>query len=338
MEWIKISDVARRAGVNPSTVSRALRDDPRISLARRKMIQTLATQMGYRPNALVSALMASRGGKRKLRVTSTIAFLKLIPEERWRELPMMAHYQEGARKRAEERGYDFETFSPFELRMSLPRLQQVLIARGIQGLCLGPMLRHYSHLKLDWDRFAVAAIGRTLVRPEVHRAVADHYQGMQLALRELRRRGWTRIGFCINETINKRVLDLWLASFMAFGHRHPRMKLLLHEKKGQMEDLPRWLSKSKPEVIVTDSYWVRVRLRKLGIKFPQDVGYCVLGWLPEAESACGVDQGDEGIAAAAIDLIIGQLQRNERGVPMQARTVLLNSRWVEGGSLGEGKE
>ncbi|MCX5561684.1 LacI family DNA-binding transcriptional regulator [Streptomyces sp. NBC_00038] len=42
-------DVARRAQVSQSTVSRALRDDPRVARETRDRIRTIATEMGYVP-------------------------------------------------------------------------------------------------------------------------------------------------------------------------------------------------------------------------------------------------------------------------------------------------
>ena len=50
-------DVARRAGVSQSTVSRALRDDPRVVEKTRLRIRALAKEMGYVPHvtALIDA-------------------------------------------------------------------------------------------------------------------------------------------------------------------------------------------------------------------------------------------------------------------------------------------
>lgn len=57
---ITMADVARAAGVHQTTVSLALRSHPRIPENTRKRIQQVAEEMGYRPNPLVSALIAQR--------------------------------------------------------------------------------------------------------------------------------------------------------------------------------------------------------------------------------------------------------------------------------------
>ncbi len=54
--------LARLAGVAASTVSRALKGDPRISEATRRRIEALASQRGYTPNALARTLSSGRSG------------------------------------------------------------------------------------------------------------------------------------------------------------------------------------------------------------------------------------------------------------------------------------
>jgi LacI family transcriptional regulator len=57
---ISIEDIARRAGVSHSTVSRALRDNRLISTEVRERIQQLAREMGYVPNAIAQSLQTQR--------------------------------------------------------------------------------------------------------------------------------------------------------------------------------------------------------------------------------------------------------------------------------------
>ena len=57
---VSIKDIARRANVSPSTVSRALNNHPRISEETRKEIQALAKEMGYVPSAIARNLVARR--------------------------------------------------------------------------------------------------------------------------------------------------------------------------------------------------------------------------------------------------------------------------------------
>ena len=51
-----IHDIARELNISASTVSRAMNDNPRISLKTREKIKALANSLGYRPNTLASNL------------------------------------------------------------------------------------------------------------------------------------------------------------------------------------------------------------------------------------------------------------------------------------------
>lgn len=62
MAPVKMDDVARRAGVNKGTVSRALRGDGRISSETRRRIWDAARELGYEVNAVASGLSSKRTG------------------------------------------------------------------------------------------------------------------------------------------------------------------------------------------------------------------------------------------------------------------------------------
>ncbi len=55
---VSIKDIAKKAGVSPSTVSRALNDHPRISTKTKRCIRDLADVMGYVPSAAARNLVA----------------------------------------------------------------------------------------------------------------------------------------------------------------------------------------------------------------------------------------------------------------------------------------
>ena len=55
-----MKDIAREFGISVATVSRALKDSPRISEERRKAIQQYARDHNFYPNAIGEALRHSR--------------------------------------------------------------------------------------------------------------------------------------------------------------------------------------------------------------------------------------------------------------------------------------
>ncbi|NMA62372.1 MAG: LacI family transcriptional regulator [Firmicutes bacterium] len=54
---VTIKDVARKAGVSPSTVSRVIADHPRISQETKERVRDVMTEMGYYPNAIARSLV-----------------------------------------------------------------------------------------------------------------------------------------------------------------------------------------------------------------------------------------------------------------------------------------
>jgi DNA-binding LacI/PurR family transcriptional regulator len=57
---VSIKDIAQAANVTPGTVSRALRDSPRVHPDTKKRIQLLAKKMGYSPDAQARSLVEGR--------------------------------------------------------------------------------------------------------------------------------------------------------------------------------------------------------------------------------------------------------------------------------------
>lgn len=57
---ITIKDIARALNVSPSTVSRALKDNPDISKETRDLVHAYAREHNYKPNVLAVNLRASR--------------------------------------------------------------------------------------------------------------------------------------------------------------------------------------------------------------------------------------------------------------------------------------
>ncbi|HCH86845.1 MAG TPA: LacI family transcriptional regulator, partial [Lentisphaeria bacterium] len=55
---VTIHDLAKLAGLNASTISRALRNDPRVRKSTRELVRELARRHGYTPNLPARQLAA----------------------------------------------------------------------------------------------------------------------------------------------------------------------------------------------------------------------------------------------------------------------------------------
>ena len=87
-----IYDIAKLAGVNPSTVSRALSKPGRINVKTEERIQAAAKELNYRLNPMARALPTGR--------TSTLGLLLADITN-----PMFFHVVRGAEEAASLRGY-----------------------------------------------------------------------------------------------------------------------------------------------------------------------------------------------------------------------------------------
>ncbi len=56
LEQVTIKDIAKKLNVSPSTVSRALRDNPEIGMATRLAVKKLAEELNYQPNTIAQGL------------------------------------------------------------------------------------------------------------------------------------------------------------------------------------------------------------------------------------------------------------------------------------------
>lgn len=104
---VTMRDIAAELGITAAAVSMALRQDPRISAATRERVRAVAERLGYRPDPLVSVLMAQRRGKGgALGQRGTLGLVSLWPDPRsaWQSDPFYLPYREGVSERAASLG------------------------------------------------------------------------------------------------------------------------------------------------------------------------------------------------------------------------------------------
>jgi DNA-binding LacI/PurR family transcriptional regulator len=336
MQPVNLQTIAQATGYHRTTVSRALNNDLRIAAATVAAIRAAAERLGYRPNPLVASMMSQRARRTRRSAVGNIAVVISARSADWRTVHYVVRaYAEGAMARIADRMFRAETFWLGGLGgVSPARLTQILYSRGIAGICLTPMSEPITRLELNWDRFASAAIGYTLASPALHRACHHQYRGMRLALEQLSSLGYRRIGFLIPPELSRRVDENWLAAFITYRHLHPEFHLsLFHQALRDPQQLGRWIRTGKLEVCISPAVDGARSVLAAGLRIPDDVAYVSLAWNAAIPNYAGVDQRSVDVGAAAVDLIVAQLQRNERGIPSLPRTLLIEGSWVDGPSV-----
>jgi len=341
-------DIARMAKVSTFTVSLALRGSPKITAATRQRVRAAAELIGYRPNPLVAANMSYVRGSKGDAAQAVIAYVTDWKRREFRENSPMMRYYRGAMERARELGYKLEVFFLNEDGLNDRRLQQILKARGIEGVALAPLEHSSNRVQLHWDQLAFSLIGYLMEEPAGHRAYFDCYASSKMLYRELKRLGYRRLGLVMGEEDAKRSNELWLASHAWHGREEGSsdvtLPLVLHPAQANRpEALLAWLSRWEPDVVVSMSGLHRDVLRDAGIRIPEEVGFVAINDDGPLEGVTRIDPEHESVGASAIDLVVSQLMSNERGVPKSAKQVITPGRFIGGettvkqGARGEAK-
>jgi len=322
--------VAQEAGVSRMTVSRVLRNVAYVAPATRERVLDSIRKLGYRPNPMVSALMTYvRGGTAKTDA-GVLAYLTSGAEQhKWRRHAIYLAFYEGALERAKSLGYKLEEFWLRQRGVSMARLSKILYARGICGVIVAPLSSSHGHVNLDWNRFSAVAIGYSLLKPSLSRVSNDQYDSILIALRELRRRGYTRIGLAMPQRNDRRVNYHWSAGYLSFHQRldakYPQIFLPdTLEKEAALA----WVRRQRLEAVVSMDPDFLDWLESAGYQLPRDMGFVNLDWSKQFRPSAGIDQRPYEVGAAAVDVVVGQLNRNKLGIPSIQRNMLVPGQWV----------
>lgn len=336
---ITLRNIAAEANVHVTTVSLALRNNPRIPEATRNRIKALAEKMGYTPDPVLSALMVYRQSAKPAHERTPIAYLTGGPSRTsWKKQSSLAAIFDGANRWAQSHGYHLIHFWIPEEGVSLARWNQIFAAQGIEAILVGPWMRGRAHLRLDWSRFYCVKIGYALIYPSAHTVENNHYQCMQLCMRQLRKKGYRRIGYANAGMDNERLDHLYEAALMVQQQKFSQSSIIPpHTPRDWNQDLfVAWYERYKPDVVITSDQRVYGWLEQMGLSIPDDVGYANLDAQEPEQSTSGICQAHEEVGAAAVDLLIGLIQRNERGLPKSPHLMLIKGGWVDGRTIRHG--
>jgi DNA-binding LacI/PurR family transcriptional regulator len=180
---ISIYDIAKKAGVSPSTVSRALEDHPRIGPATRKRIQELAREMDYVPSTVAKSLAASK--------TWSIGMVLATISD-----PFMGRVIEGVEHVAIEAG-----FNVFISTSQNDRQREIAVIKMLQKRRVDGIIVIASHLFDQYPRFygrnkvPIVMINEQKPGEAMHFVTVDDVHGAQLAVEHLITLGHSRIGY-----------------------------------------------------------------------------------------------------------------------------------------------
>jgi LacI family transcriptional regulator len=339
--YVTITDIAARAGVTAATVSLCLTNNPRISHATRERVLHLARELGYRPNPYISALMRSRRKRAQLPSHQPIVALvgAFDTPDGWRttDAATIRQMREGAMERAAELGFKTQDFWLYQDDMTPERFSEVIYARSIDGVLLGPAPDESEPPRLTWEHFATVSLSTPFPDLAVPTVCNDHHLSSFQAVEQVHRLGYRRPGFVITKRQHQRLLGRWTSGFMMAQQMLPDIEPtppLLVDNWSDASVLQDWVAREKPDVIITSTGGqVHEALTGAGWKIPQDIGLAVLSCWEVGHRFSGVYQNGQLIGATAMDVLIKMIERNERGLPDQATVVMVEGKWNPGKTL-----
>lgn len=231
MAFTSITDIARAAGVAPSTVSRALRDHPRISPGRRAAIRALAQQLGYLPSQAARSL--ATGQTRTLGVVVTDV-----------TDPFVAEVMKGSEEASRRAGYSLL----FVASLRDPRLEvegaRLLLGRQVDGMIIISSRAAAQCADLLSARgLPLVLVNNELRTGQAHSVCTDNQGGVRRAVEHLHQLGHARIAFVAGPEGGRSSLERREGYLRALAELDlPRVPAYLVEGNGLLEDGPRALA------------------------------------------------------------------------------------------------
>lgn len=180
---VTIKDIAKAAGVSPSTVSRALNDSPLISAATKERIKRLAQELGYERNELARGLVKGSFGALGL----------IVPDI---ANPFFAEITKGVEEAARKRGFGVLLCTTQGEEAREEEYLRLLRRKRVDGLIIASVTLDDPHLReLQGSKIPFVLVSRLSRRVEAPYVVVDDKKGGRLAVEHLVDLGHEKIAF-----------------------------------------------------------------------------------------------------------------------------------------------
>ena len=283
---ITMKDIARELGVSISTVSRALKDSPRISAAQKERIQAFARAHNFCPNVIGEALRYSR--------TQPMKVIGVI-------IPEFAHYffssvLSGIEDEASARGYRVMVAQSNERYDKEVAICEDFYKNKVCGIIVSQAkdTMRYAHFQRLMDNgVPLVFYDRICTGVNCSRVVVDDYMGAFTAVTHLIQTGCKRIAFYgspMQLEISKNRYNGYVDALLKNGLRPDDSLRLFCDNRMEAEKItPEILSREdRPDAFfaVNDDTAIGIlyTAKRMGFNVPADI------------SICGFTNGERAIA------------------------------------------
>ncbi len=311
---LTMKDIAREFGISVATVSRALKNSPRISAERRAAIQQYAREHNFTPNMIAESLRHSR--VQPLKVIGVI-------------IPEFAHYYfssilSGIEEEASARGYRIMVAQSNEQYEREVKICQSFYENKVCGIIVSQAkdTHQYNHFQRLIDSgVPLVFYDRICTGVNASRVVVDDYMGAFNAVSHLIETGCTRIayyGSAMTLEISKNRYNGYKDALLKHGIQ-PNLELIRFcDNRTDAEAItPELLSTGTPPngfFAVNDDTAIGIlyTAKRMGFRVPEDISIC--GFTNGQRAvACEpmlttVEQRGIKVGEEAVDILIGHVE------------------------------
>lgn len=180
---VTISDIAQKLNLTKGSVSRALRNDPRISEATKQRVLKTARQLNYTMNNVASSL---RSGKTKV-------IGVVIPSA---EINFFGSVVHGIESLANQRGYNVLIYQSNESNEAEIRGLETFVNARVEGILvsIAKNTKNYDHFTaLQKKNIPLVFFDRSNEKLNVPSVVINDFQGAYIATSHLIEQGYRRV-------------------------------------------------------------------------------------------------------------------------------------------------
>ncbi|MFC0213410.1 LacI family DNA-binding transcriptional regulator [Paenibacillus chartarius] len=185
---VTIIDVAKRAGVSPSTVSRVISGHPRISPSTSSKVKEIMEEMGYHPNVMAKSLVS--------KTTNTVGIVLPRPAEELFQNMFFPEVIRGIVTQSTRSKYDLMITTGINEREELEAVTRLVKGRRVDGILLLHSRRQDPIIQFLRDQnFPFVLVGRSEDYADILSVDNNNRLASYDATRHLIAQGHKRIGF-----------------------------------------------------------------------------------------------------------------------------------------------
>ncbi|CAM3446004.1 LacI family DNA-binding transcriptional regulator [Marinicrinis lubricantis] len=316
---VTIKDVAKKAGVSPSTVSRVISNHPRISPKTSAKVKQIMEEMGYHPNLAAKSLVSKK--------SNTLGVILHRPAEELFLNLFFSEFIRGIVTQATRSGYDLLMTSGATEKDEMEAMTRFIKGGRVDGIILlssrnGDGMVNY----LRSQQFPFVLIGRSNEHDDILSVDNDNVQAAYDVTKYLISLGHTRIGFVSGPpqlVVSQDRMEGYKQALQEFGlplRSHWIVEgEFLQESGYRAMSMIMGLSDRPTALIVTDdlvAYGVLKGITELGFHVPDDISLFSFNNISISELTTpplsSVDIGIYQLGYTASQTLLRDIQENHR--------------------------